>query len=188
MARVPIAAATLLGNSLRQTVHNHCASIYQAAKLVAALLRVSRVTAGLAESNASLPPGLWLTSPAGWLPRTGISSGTLRSVINQVVRELRQKAASTPHCHPCGGQVHSEAVRSPCRAVPCRQVYSPVLVRLQQAYIINVIFYIRPNVQHINVQILKFSIHVRPWILANDPRPQQNSNLRATVSPHPQCL
>ena len=25
--------------------------------------------------------GLWLTSPAGWLPRTGISSGNLRSVI-----------------------------------------------------------------------------------------------------------
>ena len=44
-------------------------------------LRVARVTAGLAESNGSLPPGLWLTSPAGWLPRTGISSGTLRSVI-----------------------------------------------------------------------------------------------------------
>ena len=40
--------------------------------------RVARVTA---ESNGSLPPGLWLTSPAGWLPRTGISSGTLRSVI-----------------------------------------------------------------------------------------------------------
>jgi len=38
-----------------------------------------RVTAGLAYSNSSLPPGLWLTSPAGWLPRTGISSGTLRS-------------------------------------------------------------------------------------------------------------
>jgi len=36
----------------------------------------------LVESNGSLPPGLWLTSPAGWLPRTGISSGTLiRSVI-----------------------------------------------------------------------------------------------------------
>jgi len=30
----------------------------QAAKLVAALLRVARVTAGLAESNGSLPPGL----------------------------------------------------------------------------------------------------------------------------------
>ena len=39
------------------------------------------VTAALAESNGSLPSGLWLTSPAGWLPRTGISSGTLRSVI-----------------------------------------------------------------------------------------------------------
>jgi len=49
--------------------------------LVAGLLRVARVTAGLAESNGSLSPGLRLTSPAGWLPRTGISSGTLRSVI-----------------------------------------------------------------------------------------------------------
>jgi len=71
----------LSGNSLRQTVHTHRASVHQVAKLVAALLRVARVTAGLAESNGSLPPGLWLTSPAGWLPRTGIISGTLHSVI-----------------------------------------------------------------------------------------------------------
>ena len=28
-----------------------------------------KVTAGLVESNDSLPPGLWLMSPAGWLPR-----------------------------------------------------------------------------------------------------------------------
>jgi len=42
---------------------------------------VAGVTAGLAESNGSLPPGLWLTSLAGWLPRTGIGSGTLRSAI-----------------------------------------------------------------------------------------------------------
>jgi len=41
----------LLGNSLTQTVHTHRASVYQAAKLVAALLRVARVTASLAESN-----------------------------------------------------------------------------------------------------------------------------------------
>ena len=65
---------------LRQTVHTHLASVYQA-KLAAALLRVARVTAGLVESNGSLPPDLWLTSPAGWLPRTRISSGILRSVI-----------------------------------------------------------------------------------------------------------
>ena len=51
------------------------------AQKVAALLRVVGVTAGLAESNGSLPLSLWLTSPAGWLPRTGISSVTLRSVI-----------------------------------------------------------------------------------------------------------
>jgi len=68
--------------SLRQTVHTYHASVHQAAKLVAAFLRVAGVTAGLAESNGSLPPGLWLTSPAGWLPRTRISSGTLCSVIS----------------------------------------------------------------------------------------------------------
>ena len=54
---VQIAAATLSGSSLTQTVHTHCASVHQAAKLVAALLRVAGVTAGLAESNGSLPPG-----------------------------------------------------------------------------------------------------------------------------------
>jgi len=53
-----IAVATLLGNSLRQTVHTHRASVHQAAKLVAALLRVAGVTAGLTESNGSLLPGL----------------------------------------------------------------------------------------------------------------------------------
>ena len=70
-------------NSLRQTVHihTHRAFVHQEAKLVAALLRVTSVTAGLAESNGNLPPGLWLTPFAGWLPRTGISSATLRSVI-----------------------------------------------------------------------------------------------------------
>jgi len=56
--RVQIAAAMLSGNSLRQTVHTHRASVHQAAKLLAALLRVARVTAGLAESNDSLPMGL----------------------------------------------------------------------------------------------------------------------------------
>ena len=73
---VQIASATL-----RQTVHTHRTSVHQAAELVAALLRVARVTSGLAESNGSLPLGLRLTSRAGWLPRTGISSGTLRAVI-----------------------------------------------------------------------------------------------------------
>ena len=39
--------------SLGQTVHTHRASVYQAAKLAAALLGVARVTAGLAESKSS---------------------------------------------------------------------------------------------------------------------------------------
>jgi len=55
---VQTAAATLSGNSLRQTVHTRRAFVHQAAKLVAALLRVAGATAGLAESNGSLPPGL----------------------------------------------------------------------------------------------------------------------------------
>jgi len=33
--------------------HTHCASVYRAAKLIAALLRVAGVTAGLAERNGS---------------------------------------------------------------------------------------------------------------------------------------
>jgi len=48
--RCPI---TVLGK-----LFTHRASVHQAAKLIAALLRVARVTAGLAESNGSLPPGL----------------------------------------------------------------------------------------------------------------------------------
>ena len=56
--RVKIVVATLSSNSLRQTVHTHCASVHQAAKLVAALLGVAGVAAGLAESNGSLPSGL----------------------------------------------------------------------------------------------------------------------------------
>ena len=40
-AWVQIASSTLSGNSLRQTVHTHRASVRQAAKLVAALLRVA---------------------------------------------------------------------------------------------------------------------------------------------------
>ena len=52
-AWVQIAAATLSGNSLRQTVHTHRASVHQAAKFVAALLRVAGVTAGLAEVLAA---------------------------------------------------------------------------------------------------------------------------------------
>ena len=42
-----MAVATLSGNSLRQIVHTYRASVHQAAKLVAALLRVAGVTAGL---------------------------------------------------------------------------------------------------------------------------------------------
>jgi len=52
-ARVQIAVATLSGNS-----NTYYASDHQAAKLVAALLRFAGVTAGLAESNDSLPSGL----------------------------------------------------------------------------------------------------------------------------------
>jgi len=56
--RISRVVTMLLGNSLRQTVHTHRASVHQAAKLVPALLRVAGVTAGLAKSNGSLPPGL----------------------------------------------------------------------------------------------------------------------------------
>jgi len=53
-ARVSVSEGGMSGNTLRQTVHTHCAAVHQAAKLAAALLMV----AALAESNGSLPPGL----------------------------------------------------------------------------------------------------------------------------------
>ena len=51
----------------------------------------------MAESNGSLPPGIWLTSPAGWLPRTGISSGTLRSKIEYGILLPIFTSKSTSH-------------------------------------------------------------------------------------------
>ena len=71
----------LSGNSLRQTVHTHRASVHQAAKLVAALLRVVGVTAGLADSNAAYRRVYDSRHLQADSPRTGISSGTLRSII-----------------------------------------------------------------------------------------------------------
>jgi len=47
------AAATLSDNSLRQTVHTHRASVHQASKSLAALLRVARVTADLGKVMAA---------------------------------------------------------------------------------------------------------------------------------------
>ena len=47
------AVATLLGNSLGQTVYTHCASVHQAAKLVAALLRSAGVIAGLSKRKVT---------------------------------------------------------------------------------------------------------------------------------------
>jgi len=51
-----MAATRLSDNSLRQTVHNNRASVRRAAKLVATLLRVARVTLGLAKSNGTYRP------------------------------------------------------------------------------------------------------------------------------------
>jgi len=70
--------ATVLGKLFQLCL---CPPSSEIGSRLAVLLRVARVTAGLGESNDSRPPGLWLTSPAGWLPGTVINSGTLRSAI-----------------------------------------------------------------------------------------------------------
>jgi len=62
------------------------------------------VTAGLAESNGSLPPSLWLRSPAGRLPSTWISSGTLRSFLVLDYR-MRLSLPSLPLLTWAGGLV-----------------------------------------------------------------------------------
>jgi len=72
-------AGSSLGRALRRknwaSFSHLCASVTKQYNLVLAwgrwCLTAGKVTAGLAESNGSLPPGLWLCmlSPAGWLPR-----------------------------------------------------------------------------------------------------------------------
>ena len=48
-----------------------------------------------------LPPGLWLTAPAGWLSRTGISSGTLPLLFYFWLFTLSQKKTiCNPFAHP----------------------------------------------------------------------------------------
>ena len=90
------------GNSLRQTVHTHCVSVHQAAKLVAALLRLAGVTAGLAESNGSLPSGLWFTTvicrlqnPTSTGNLFNINILCLPEVISAAAMPTAMKAAST---------------------------------------------------------------------------------------------
>jgi len=63
-SRVRIPATPLSSATLGKLLRHMC------------LCHHGEVTAGLVESNGSLPPGLWLRSPVGWLLRTGISSGT----------------------------------------------------------------------------------------------------------------
>ena len=66
----------------RVTVLGKLFTSIQAAKLVAALLRVARVTAGLAESNGSLYAAGFMTHVTRRLTaKNGISFGTLRSTI-----------------------------------------------------------------------------------------------------------
>ena len=52
-----------------------------------------------ARVQISLPPGLWLTSPAGRLLRTGISSGTLRSVIYLYLFYVYRKLLKSADLH-----------------------------------------------------------------------------------------
>ena len=67
---------------LRQTVHTRRASVHRAAKLVAARLRVSRVTAGLAESNGSIPT-------ATFWPRRNSSAGRVDAVTREGSTQTR---------------------------------------------------------------------------------------------------
>jgi len=78
-AWVQIAAATLSGNSLGQTVHTLRVSVHRAAKLLAALLRVARVTAGEALTNAAnhyATKFQWcIAKNGGGYKQTGVAKG-----------------------------------------------------------------------------------------------------------------
>ena len=70
-SQVQILLEVTLRNNLGQVVYT-CASVTKQYNLVPAkgwwCSEAGKVTAGLAESNGSLPPGGWLTVTCGWLP------------------------------------------------------------------------------------------------------------------------
>jgi len=85
------AVATLSGNSLRQTVHTHCASVHQAAKLVAALLRVARVTAVGVSRQEKVKP-IWILLKQETVSGSGISWAICKSASRS-----RQITMPAPH-------------------------------------------------------------------------------------------
>jgi len=102
----------------------------------------------MAESNGSLPSGLWFTSLAGWLPRTGISFGTLCSVIEYglpvrfLLSEARRADCGVGSWRggtcplPTNGGGLGSAISSPAGSgrSPGRSAIFPVCWRLQAAY------------------------------------------------------
>ena len=64
-------------------------------------LRAGKVTAGLVESNGNLPLGLWLTSPAGGLPRTRISSPRTLHLVIEYGLTLPFLYCNDSRCHFC---------------------------------------------------------------------------------------
>ena len=58
-----------LGKLLTPVCLSPSSIIWYQPSVVMVIFLAGKVTAGLMESNGSLPPGLWLMSPVGWLPR-----------------------------------------------------------------------------------------------------------------------
>ena len=84
-----MAVATLSGNSPTQTIHTHCASVHQAAKLVVALLRVAGVTAVWRKVMAAYRRVYDCRHLQADCQEPGSArSGTLRSVIELGLRLL----------------------------------------------------------------------------------------------------
>jgi len=61
-------------------------------------------TAGLVESNGTLPPGLWLMSPLGWLPSNRNSNTKIVKFMNYRGNKLSWNATTSEQP---GNSVHS---------------------------------------------------------------------------------
>jgi len=98
-AWVQIAAATLSGNSLGQTVHTLRASVHRAAKLVAALLRVARVPAGEALTSAAnhYATNQWcIAKNGGGYTQTGVAKG-LKAPCLFMIAEVNTRCQKNPY-------------------------------------------------------------------------------------------
>ena len=142
-------------NSLTQTVHTRCASVHQAAKLVAALLGVAGVTAGLAASLQErwvigchyFPPGPQLPSQVATLKRAATNFATWWTetwwlvVCYQHMHHIQNLRTTAVDCWSIWTSALKRVlyVSASCRNTGCKKTFTPLFSGTVNQLLINLV-------------------------------------------------